>query len=82
MTRARRLHDSFDSGLVWFRRDLRSTDHAALYDAPKHCERVWGVFVFDTTILQPVVDAWQTRHPGEPLQDRHTRPARLRALAT
>ncbi|MGF6446307.1 cryptochrome/photolyase family protein [Paraburkholderia youngii] len=70
MTRARRLHDSFDAGLVWFRRDLRSTDHAALYYALKHCERVWCVFVFDTTILQPIVDAWQTRHPGEPVPDR------------
>ncbi|WP_233856365.1 cryptochrome/photolyase family protein [Paraburkholderia sp. HD33-4] len=70
MTRARRLHDTFDSGLVWFRRDLRSTDHAALYYALKHCERVWCVFVFDTTILQPIVDIWQTRHPGEPVQDR------------
>ncbi|RZF26132.1 deoxyribodipyrimidine photo-lyase [Paraburkholderia sp. UYCP14C] len=70
MTRARRLHDTFDSGLVWFRRDLRSTDHAALYYALKHCERVWCVFVFDTTILQPIVDTWQTRHPGEPVQDR------------
>jgi deoxyribodipyrimidine photo-lyase len=70
MTRARRLHDTFDSGLVWFRRDLRSTDHAALYYALKHCERVWCVFVFDTTILQPLVDTWQARHRGEPVQDR------------
>ncbi|MGF6485320.1 cryptochrome/photolyase family protein [Paraburkholderia sp. JPY419] len=70
MTRARRLHDSFDAGLVWFRRDLRSTDHAALSYALKHCERVWCVFVFDTTILQPIVDAWQTRQPGEPVRDR------------
>jgi deoxyribodipyrimidine photo-lyase len=70
MTRTRHLHDSFDAGLVWFRRDLRSTDHAALYYALKHCERVWCVFVFDTTILRPIVDAWQTRHPGEPVQDR------------
>ncbi|MBB5420541.1 cryptochrome/photolyase family protein [Paraburkholderia atlantica] len=70
MTRARRLHDSFDSGLVWFRRDLRNADHAALYYALKHCERVWCVFVFDTTILQPIVDAWQTRQPGEPVKDR------------
>ena len=70
MTSPRRLHDTFGSGLVWFRRDLRSTDHAALYYALKHCERVWCVFVFDTTILQPLADAWQVRHPGEPVQDR------------
>ncbi|WP_233837151.1 cryptochrome/photolyase family protein [Paraburkholderia sp. ZP32-5] len=70
MTRARRLHENFDTGLVWFRRDLRDTDHAALYYALKHCERVWCVFVFDTTILQPLVDTWQSRHPDEPVQDR------------
>jgi len=70
MTRARRLHEHFDTGLVWFRRDLRDTDHAALYYALKHCEHVWCVFVFDTTILQPLADTWQSRHPGEPVQDR------------
>ncbi|MFP3606174.1 cryptochrome/photolyase family protein [Paraburkholderia sp. SIMBA_053] len=70
MTRVRRLNDTFDTGLVWFRRDLRSTDNAALYYALKHCERVWCVFVFDTTILQPIVDKWVTRHPGTQAQDR------------
>src|SRR5471032_2739231 len=70
MTSARRLNDSFDTGLVWFRRDLRSTDNAALYYALKHCERVWCVFVFDTTILQPLIDGWQTRHPDVQVQDR------------
>ncbi|NKJ47524.1 deoxyribodipyrimidine photolyase [Burkholderia sp. SG-MS1] len=70
MTRARRLNDSFNTGLVWFRRDLRNTDNAALYYALKHCEQVWCAFVFDTTILQPLVDAWQFRHPGTQVQDR------------
>ncbi|XUW91341.1 DNA photolyase family protein [Burkholderia sp. M6-3] len=70
MTRVRRLNDTFDTGLVWFRRDLRSTDNAALYYALKHCERVWCVFVFDTTILQPLVDKWLTRNPGTQAQDR------------
>jgi deoxyribodipyrimidine photo-lyase len=70
MTRVRRLNDTFDTGLVWFRRDLRSADNAALYYALKHCERVWCVFVFDTTILQPLVDKWQTHHPGTQAQDR------------
>ncbi|MFM0381497.1 deoxyribodipyrimidine photo-lyase [Paraburkholderia strydomiana] len=70
MTRVRRLNDTFDTGLVWFRRDLRSTDNAALYYALKHCERLWCVFVFDTTILQPLVDKWLTRHPGTQAQDR------------
>ncbi|MBW8836581.1 MAG: deoxyribodipyrimidine photo-lyase, partial [Burkholderia sp.] len=64
------MNDTFDTALVWFRRDLRTTDHAALYHALKHCERVWCVFVFDTTILQPLVDTWQARHPGAPAQDR------------
>ncbi|HZZ09793.1 MAG TPA: deoxyribodipyrimidine photo-lyase [Paraburkholderia sp.] len=70
MTSVRRLNDSFDTGLVWFRRDLRNTDNAALYYALKHCEQVWCVFVFDTTILQPLVDTWQARHPDAPPQDR------------
>lgn len=37
--------------LVWFRRDLRATDHAALHHALRHHERVWCVFCFDTEIL-------------------------------
>lgn len=39
------------AALVWFRRDLRSEDHAALYHALKQAERVHCVFVFDTAIL-------------------------------
>lgn len=70
MTRVRHLDTDFDTGLVWFRRDLRSTDHAALYYALKHCQRVWCVFVFDTTILQPIVDAWHARHPRQTPEDR------------
>jgi deoxyribodipyrimidine photo-lyase len=34
--------------LVWFRRDLRDFDHAALYHALKHHRRVFCAFVFDT----------------------------------
>jgi deoxyribodipyrimidine photo-lyase len=41
-----------DRGLMWFRRDLRATDNAALYHALKRCRRVYCVFVFDTEILQ------------------------------
>jgi deoxyribodipyrimidine photo-lyase len=44
----------FTHGLVWFRRDLRAHDHAALYHALKTCERVHCVFVFDTDILDPL----------------------------
>ena len=43
--------DNFQSGLVWFRRDLRLQDQHALFLALKHCEKVYCVFVFDTDIL-------------------------------
>ncbi|MEC5398437.1 cryptochrome/photolyase family protein [Uliginosibacterium sp. H1] len=47
-----RASDHSDStALVWFRRDLRNDDHAALYHALKAHERVFCVFVFDSTIL-------------------------------
>lgn len=39
------------SALVWFRRDLRCHDHAALYHALRRHERVYCVFIFDTDIL-------------------------------
>ncbi|MGQ9724942.1 MAG: cryptochrome/photolyase family protein [Tepidimonas sp.] len=45
---------SYDTGLMWFRRDLRAEDNAALYHALKRCRRVWCVFVFDTAILEPL----------------------------
>jgi hypothetical protein len=71
MTRAYQLDAHFQNGLVWFRRDLRTGDNAALYYALKHCERVWCVFVFDTTILQPLIDWAHERdgHKGK-VQDR------------
>ncbi|NJD34287.1 MAG: deoxyribodipyrimidine photo-lyase [Betaproteobacteria bacterium] len=42
------------AALVWFRRDLRSYDHAALHHALKTHRPVHCVFVFDTTILDPL----------------------------
>jgi len=39
------------AALVWFRRDLRCFDHAALYQALRAAERVHCAFVFDTDIL-------------------------------
>ncbi len=45
------------SALVWFRRDLRCHDHAALHHALRSAERVHCAFVFDTDIL----DALPTR---------------------
>jgi deoxyribodipyrimidine photo-lyase len=41
----------FDSALVWFRRDLRDTDHLALAEALRRARRVYCVFVFDREIL-------------------------------
>lgn len=41
----------YDSALVWFRRDLRVDDHAALHAALTAARRVFCVFVFDTEIL-------------------------------
>lgn len=41
----------YDSALVWFRRDLRVDDHAALYRALRASRRVYCVFVFDREIL-------------------------------
>lgn len=42
--------------LVWFRRDLRNDDHAALYHALKNTQLVHCVFVFDTDILDQLSD--------------------------
>jgi deoxyribodipyrimidine photo-lyase len=41
----------FDKTLVWFRRDLRSFDHAALHHALTHSRQVYCVFIYDTAIL-------------------------------
>lgn len=40
-----------DRALVWFRRDLRADDHAALYAACRAARQVHAGFVFDTGIL-------------------------------
>ncbi|HEY2187501.1 MAG TPA: deoxyribodipyrimidine photo-lyase [Caldimonas sp.] len=40
-----------DSALVWFRRDLRVADHAALYHALRAARQVWCAFVYDRAIL-------------------------------
>jgi deoxyribodipyrimidine photo-lyase len=46
--------NTYTKGLMWFRRDLRAQDNAALYHALKVCRQVWCVFVFDTDILNPL----------------------------
>lgn len=50
-----RIDRAFARGMVWFRRDLRADDHAALHYALKHCQQVWCVFVFDREILDPLL---------------------------
>jgi deoxyribodipyrimidine photo-lyase len=42
---------SFDTTLMWFRRDLRTDDNAALHAALTAGARVHCVFVFDKAIL-------------------------------
>ncbi len=44
----------FAKGLMWFRRDLRASDNAALYHALKSCDQVVCLFVFDKAILDPL----------------------------
>lgn len=46
----------YEAALVWFRRDLRSYDHAALSHALRDARRVHCVFVFDSEILDALVD--------------------------
>ena len=48
------MDKSLDTALVWFRRDLRIEDHAALYHACRAARRVWCAFVFDRDILDPL----------------------------
>ncbi|WP_293779485.1 deoxyribodipyrimidine photo-lyase [uncultured Oxalicibacterium sp.] len=42
----------FDTTLVWFRRDLRNFDHAALHYALAQSRQVYCVFIFDKDILE------------------------------
>ncbi len=45
------MHQEFATGLVWFRRDLRVHDNAALCEALQRCAQVHCVFVLDRAIL-------------------------------
>jgi deoxyribodipyrimidine photo-lyase len=47
----RSMQKKYPTGLMWFRRDLRAFDNAALHHALKSCEQVHCVFVFDKEIL-------------------------------
>jgi len=42
---------TISTSLVWFRRDLRAFDHAALHHALRQSQSVHCVFVYDTAIL-------------------------------
>ncbi|NBX00431.1 MAG: deoxyribodipyrimidine photo-lyase, partial [Methylophilaceae bacterium] len=46
----------YNKSLVWFRRDLRDYDHAALYHALKNSKQVFCLFIFDTEILNQLQD--------------------------
>ncbi len=48
------MEKPYPAGLVWFRRDLRVQDHAALYHALRSCRQVHAAFVFDTALLDPL----------------------------
>ena len=51
----------YTKSLVWFRRDLRDYDHAALYHALKSSRQVYCVFIFDSTILDQLADKQDRR---------------------
>jgi len=42
---------TYPKGLMWFRRDLRVADNAALFQALRHCRQVVCAFVFDRALL-------------------------------
>ena len=51
----------YRTGLMWFRRDLRTEDNAALYHALKSCHRVFCLFIFDRDILDDLPRAGRLR---------------------
>jgi len=53
--------NTYTHSLVWFRRDLRDYDHAALYYALTSSQAVSCVFVFDTEILDLLTDKQDRR---------------------
>lgn len=51
----------YTRALVWFRRDLRDFDHAALFHALKQARQVVCAFIFDREILDTLPDASDRR---------------------
>jgi len=45
------VNKKYSNSLVWFRRDLRDYDHAALSHALQESHRVFCIFIFDKEIL-------------------------------
>jgi deoxyribodipyrimidine photo-lyase len=76
--RERPLDKPLPSALVWFRRDLRADDHAALYHALKAARKVWCVFILDRDILDPLPRA--DRRVEFIVDSLHALDAQLRAL--
>lgn len=46
--------------ILWFRRDLRVSDHPALLTAARHADLVLGVFVLDERLRRPAGRARRT----------------------
>lgn len=55
------MNTSYARSLVWFRRDLRSYDHAALSRALRQSRAVYCAFIFDTDILDRLEDRHDRR---------------------
>lgn len=51
----------YKRSICWFRRDLRLSDHAALYHALKNSSTVYCVFIFDTDILDSLTEKHDRR---------------------
>ena len=46
------METTYPAGLMWFRRDLRAHDNAALFQALQACRQVHCAFVFDRALLE------------------------------
>jgi len=55
------LTEVFSASLVWFRRDLRSHDHAALSHALRQSRRVHCAFILDSDLLDRLEDRHDRR---------------------
>ncbi len=61
---------SWNTVVVWFRRDLRLADHPALSDAVAHAEAIVPLFVLDERLIQrSPVRAWLLARALEALDD-------------